>query len=176
MKKTQINKITTINPNKQDYKFKINPNKQDYKFKINTNKQDYKLEKPNKKIFLLWKILNNIKKTIILIIKKIKGGEKMESDRKCSNCGRPLAPGASICEECGHPVHTNMAGSNNHMRKCPRCSKMVYDYLAICPNCGCNLRDYPWHQSNGGNGFNNTRDMNPGQIEQAMEGGMPNNK
>ena len=43
-KKPQINKITTINPNKQDYKFKINPNKQDYKFKINTNKQDYKFK------------------------------------------------------------------------------------------------------------------------------------
>ena len=102
-------------------------------------------------------------------------GKPVSRESRCWNCGRPLPPGASKCNDCGANVQRSFAGStNSQVRKCPRCGKYNPNYLAICPNCGCNLRDYPWHQSNSGSSFNNTRDMNPGEIEQAMEGGMPN--
>lgn len=102
-------------------------------------------------------------------------GKPVRPQVRCYQCGRPLPPGATKCNDCGARVHTEGMVKNSNMRKCPRCNKMIYDYLAICPNCGCNLRDYPRQQSYGGNNYNNPNNLSHADIEQAMEGGMPNN-
>ena len=97
-------------------------------------------------------------------------GKPANIHSRCAMCGRPLPPGASQCQDCGYRVPEVKAGT----RKCPRCSKIVPGYLAVCPNCGCNLRDYPRQQPSGGSGFNNPNKLTPAEIEQAMNGGMPN--
>ena len=101
-------------------------------------------------------------------------GKPVNSLERCPNCGRQLPPGANKCNDCGYHVGTNSLNKPaSNMRKCPNCGKMVYDYLASCPNCGCNLRGIP-RQSFNSTDFNNPNSLNPADIEQAMEGGMPN--
>ena len=61
----------------------------------------------------------------------------------CKQCGRPLAPGATVCVGCGVPVGSG-AGF------CPNCGQPANPMAVICVHCGTNLNNPVYQPVAGG--------------------------
>lgn len=60
--------------------------------------------------------------------------------KNCSNCGKPLEDGASVCEACGAvTVETPAAASPPAQTACPHCGKALHAVSRFCPSCGKEL-------------------------------------
>jgi hypothetical protein len=66
-----------------------------------------------------------------------KPGPAAEAGPKCSNCGRELKPGWSMCPGCETPVQTEAPSQPKAEEKptCPHCGKNVKPKWSMCPFC-----------------------------------------
>jgi RNA polymerase subunit RPABC4/transcription elongation factor Spt4 len=54
-------------------------------------------------------------------------------ERACSQCGRPLPPGATFCPYCGAPAPPDAPAP---IRYCQNCGGELRDNSRFCPHCG----------------------------------------
>ena len=66
----------------------------------------------------------------------------MESNRRCSNCGREIYPGASKCAYCGYPYRGDYVDGKPVGResRCWNCGRPLPPGASKCNDCGANVQ------------------------------------